>query len=82
MFGDAPAPQGEQTPFRPRSPYAAAGETFVSRQITRAVAGILAGRQGRLFLGNLDARRDWGYAPEYKARVFEGLDSHAISEIF
>jgi GDPmannose 4,6-dehydratase len=41
------------------------GETFVSRKITRAVAGILAGRQEKLFLGNLDARRDWGYAPEY-----------------
>ena len=36
----------------------------MSRKITRAVAGILAGRQGTLFLGNLDARRDWGYAPE------------------
>jgi GDPmannose 4,6-dehydratase len=41
------------------------GETFVSRKITRAVAGILAGRQEKLFLGNLDAHRDWGYAPEY-----------------
>lgn len=41
------------------------GETFVSRKITRAVAEILAGGQKKLFLGNLDARRDWGYAPEY-----------------
>ena len=41
------------------------GETFVSRKITRAVARIVAGRQEKLFLGNLDARRDWGYAPEY-----------------
>jgi GDPmannose 4,6-dehydratase len=97
MFGDAPAPQNEQTPFRPRSPYAAAklyaywlvqnyceayglyacngimfnhesprrGETFVSRKITRALAGILSGQQKKLFLGNLDARRDWGFAPEY-----------------
>ncbi len=97
MFGDAPAPQNERTPFQPRSPYAAAkvyaywmvrnyregfglfacngimfnhesprrGETFVSRKITRAVAAILAGRQHKLFLGNLDARRDWGYAPEF-----------------
>lgn len=97
MFGDAPAPQNERTPFQPRSPYAAAkvyaywmvanyregyrlfacngimfnhesprrGETFVSRKITRAVAEILAGRQKKLFLGNLEARRDWGYAPEY-----------------
>jgi len=41
------------------------GETFVSRKITRAVARIKAGIQDRLYLGNLDARRDWGYAPEY-----------------
>ncbi len=41
------------------------GETFVTRKITRAVAGIIAGRQGKLYLGNLQARRDWGYAPEY-----------------
>lgn len=97
MFGDAPAPQNEQSPFQPRSPYAAAklyaywlvrnyregyglfacngimfnhesprrGETFVTRKITRGVAAILAKRQQKLFLGNLDARRDWGYAPEY-----------------
>ena len=97
MFGDAPPPQNEQAPFRPRSPYAAAktyafwitvsyregyglfacngilfnhesprrGETFVTRKITRAIAHILAGRQHYLYLGNLDARRDWGYAPEY-----------------
>ncbi|MEW6192557.1 MAG: GDP-mannose 4,6-dehydratase [Bacillota bacterium] len=97
MFGDAPAPQNESTPFRPRSPYAAAkvyaywmtvnyrqgyglwtcngilfnhesprrGETFVTRKITRALANILAGRQKKLYLGNLEARRDWGYAPQY-----------------
>ncbi len=41
------------------------GETFVSRKITRAVAKITAGLQQRLYLGNLDAKRDWGYAPEY-----------------
>ena len=41
------------------------GETFVTRKITRAVAHIQAGLQDRLFLGNLDAKRDWGYAPEY-----------------
>lgn len=41
------------------------GETFVSRKITRAVARIRAGLQDRLYLGNLDAKRDWGYAPEY-----------------
>ncbi len=97
MFGGAPAPQNEKTPFQPRSPYAASkvyaywmvrnyreayglfacngimfnhesprrGETFVSRKISRGVAGILAGRQQKIFLGNLDARRDWGYAPEF-----------------
>lgn len=41
------------------------GETFVTRKITRAVAAILAGKQDRLYLGNLDAKRDWGFAPEY-----------------
>jgi GDPmannose 4,6-dehydratase len=97
MFGSAAPPQGESTPFQPRSPYAAAklyahcmvgiyregyglfassgimfnhesprrGETFVSRKITRAVAAIVAGTQKRLVLGNLEAQRDWGYAPEY-----------------
>jgi GDPmannose 4,6-dehydratase len=97
MFGSAPPPQSEQTPFHPRNPYGVAkvfahwitinyreayglfgangilfnhesprrGETFVTRKITRAVARIKAGIQDRLFLGNLDAERDWGYAPEY-----------------
>ncbi len=41
------------------------GETFVTRKITRAIARILAGKQKVLYLGNLDARRDWGYAPDY-----------------
>src|SRR5205814_911836 len=41
------------------------GETFVTRKITRAVAHILEGLQDRLYLGNLDAKRDWGYAREY-----------------
>ena len=41
------------------------GETFVTRKITRAIAQIKAGLQDKLFLGNLDARRDWGYAKEY-----------------
>lgn len=90
-------PQRETTPFRPRSPYAAAklyaywitvnyreaynfhasngilfnhegprrGETFVTRKITRAAAAISRGRQSRLYLGNLDARRDWGHARDY-----------------
>jgi len=41
------------------------GETFVTRKITRAVAAIKLGKQKDLYLGNLDAKRDWGYAPEY-----------------
>jgi len=41
------------------------GETFVTRKITRAVARIKAGIQERLYLGNLESTRDWGYAPEY-----------------
>jgi GDPmannose 4,6-dehydratase len=97
MFGATPPPQGEKTPFYPRSPYGAAkvysywmainyreaynmfvsngilfnhesprrGETFVTRKITRAIAKIKAGKQKDLFLGNLDARRDWGFAYEY-----------------
>ncbi len=41
------------------------GETFVTRKITRAVAAITAGKQEKLYLGNLDAKRDWGYAGDY-----------------
>jgi GDPmannose 4,6-dehydratase len=41
------------------------GETFVTRKITRAIANILAGKQKKLYLGNLNAKRDWGFAPEY-----------------
>jgi len=41
------------------------GETFVTRKITRAIANILAGKQNKLYLGNLDAKRDWGFTPEY-----------------
>jgi GDPmannose 4,6-dehydratase len=113
MFGGAPAPQSEQTPFRPRSPYAAAkvyaywmvanyregyrlfacngimfnhesprrGETFVSRKITRAAASIRAGRQQKLFLGNLDARRDWGYAPEYVEGMWLMLQHEAPGDL-
>jgi GDPmannose 4,6-dehydratase len=97
MYGDAPAPQNEDTPFRARSPYAAAkiygywmvrnyregynlfacngilfnhesprrGETFVTRKITRSLARIVAGKDKKLYLGNLEAKRDWGYAPDY-----------------
>src|SRR5215471_14515717 len=98
MYGKVrEVPQNEETPFYPRSPYAASkvyafwitvnyreayglhatngilfnhesprrGESFVTRKITRAVAHILAGQQDKLYLGNLDAKRDWGYAKEY-----------------
>jgi GDPmannose 4,6-dehydratase len=47
------------------------GETFVTRKITRALAAIKAGKQDRLYLGNLDARRDWGYAPDYVAAMWK-----------
>src|SRR5262249_47790004 len=102
MYGVAPPPQNETTPFQPRSPYAAAkvyaywmtriyregyelyasngilfnhesprrGETFVTRKITRGIAAIAAGQQEHIFLGNLDAQRDWGYAPEYVEAIW------------
>lgn len=97
MFGEAPAPQNENTPFRPCSPYAAAkvyaywltvgyregykmfacngilfnhesprrGETFVTRKITRGLANIVAEKENKIYLGNMEAKRDWGFAPEY-----------------
>ena len=97
MFGAAPPPQNELTPFQPQSPYAAAkvyayyvvrnyrdaykifacngilfnhesprrGETFVTRKITRAATRIKLGLQDKLYLGNLDAKRDWGFAGDY-----------------
>jgi GDPmannose 4,6-dehydratase len=49
------------------------GETFVTRKITRAVAAIAAGKQDHLYLGNLDAVRDWGYAPEYVEAMWRML---------
>jgi GDPmannose 4,6-dehydratase len=49
------------------------GETFVTRKITRAVASIVAGQQQKLYLGNLHARRDWGYAPEYVHAMWQIL---------
>jgi GDPmannose 4,6-dehydratase len=51
------------------------GETFVTRKITRAVARIAEGRQDELHLGNLDARRDWGYAPEYVEGMWRMLQA-------
>jgi len=46
------------------------GETFVTRKITRAIAKIKAGKEKYVFLGNLDAKRDWGYAPEYVSAMW------------
>ena len=51
------------------------GETFVTRKITRAVARIKAGLQDKLYLGNLDAERDWGYAPEYVEAMWRMLQA-------
>lgn len=97
MFGAAPPPQNEQTPFHPRSPYAVSklaahwfavnyreayglficngilfnhesprrGETFVTRKVTRAAARIKENLQEKLYLGNLEAKRDWGFAGDY-----------------
>jgi len=53
------------------------GETFVTRKITRAVARIKAGQQDKLFMGNLDAIRDWGYAPEYVEGMWRMLQADA-----
>ena len=51
------------------------GETFVTHKITRAVAAIAAGQQEHLYLGNLDAVRDWGYAPEYVDAMWRMLQA-------
>jgi len=51
------------------------GETFVTRKITRAVAAIKAGKQDYLYMGNLDAVRDWGYAPEYVEGMWRMLQA-------
>lgn len=102
MFGSAPPPQNELSPFQPQSPYGIAkvfafnttklyreaygifavngilynhesprrGETFVTRKITRGIARILTGLDKKIYFGNLDARRDWGYAPEYMEAAY------------
>ena len=49
------------------------GETFVTRKVTRAVAAIQAGQQGKLFIGNLNARRDWGHARDYVEGMWQML---------
>jgi GDPmannose 4,6-dehydratase len=97
MYGSAPPPQGLDTPFHPRSPYACAklyahwqtvnyreayglfacsgilfnhesprrGESFVTRKITLGATRIKEGLQRKLVMGNLDAKRDWGFAGDY-----------------
>jgi GDPmannose 4,6-dehydratase len=109
MFGGAPPPQSEQTPFQPRSPYACAkvfahhlcanyreayglyiccgilfnhesprrGIPFVTRKITRAAARIKHGLDDKLFLGNLDAKRDWGYAGDFVEAMWLMLQQEA-----
>jgi len=114
LFGDADEiPQSEHTPFRPRSPYAAAklyaywctvnyreaynmfasngilfnhesprrGETFVTRKITRSVARIKHGVESELFLGNLDAVRDWGHAKDFVEGMWRILQ-HDVADDF
>ncbi|MDQ1684052.1 MAG: GDPmannose 4,6-dehydratase [Frankiaceae bacterium] len=56
------------------------GETFVTRKITRAVARIKHGLQTKVYLGNLDARRDWGFAPEYVEGMFRMLQADAPTD--
>jgi GDPmannose 4,6-dehydratase len=126
MFGSSAPPQSETTPFRPRSPYAAAklyaywvvdnyregygmyavngilfnhesprrSPTFVTRKVTRAVARIVAGLDEAVYLGNLDAERDWGHARDYVRAMWMMLqqdeprdyvigtgESHSIREL-
>lgn len=109
MFGGAASPQNENTPFYPRSPYAASkvaahwyavnyreaydlfvcngilfnhesprrAETFVTRKITRALVRIKLGLQDKLFLGNLDSKRDWGHAADYVKAMWLMLQQDA-----
>lgn len=105
MFGNAPAPQSELTPFSPWSPYACGkvaafhltrgyraaynmfacngilfnhesprrGATFVTQKIVKGVVAHVHGRQPKLFLGNLNAQRDWGHAKDYVRAMWEML---------
>jgi GDPmannose 4,6-dehydratase len=56
------------------------GETFVTRKITRALAAIKGGKQNFLYLGNLEAKRDWGYAPDYVAAMWKLLQTEQPSD--
>ena len=66
------ASSGHESPRR--------GETFVTRKITRAVAHIKHGVQQKLYLGNLDARRDWGYAPDYVCAMWLMLQQETADD--
>jgi GDPmannose 4,6-dehydratase len=56
------------------------GVTFVTRKITRGIAAILAKAESKLYLGNLDARRDWGYAPEYVEAMWKILQANEAED--
>jgi len=105
MFGAAPPPQNENTPFLPQSPYGVSkvaafyltrlhrvaygmfaangilfnhesprrGLNFVTRKITLGIAQILAGEKEKLYLGNLDAKRDWGFSGDYVEAIWQIL---------
>ena len=107
IFGSAPTPHDETSPFHPRNPYGDSkleahlavtkareleglfavcgiafnhesprrGENFVTRKITQAVAAIELGIRDHVTLGNLDAVRDWGYAPEYVEAMWRSLQA-------
>ena len=114
LFGglEETAPQSENTPFYPKSPYGVAklysywitvnyresyqmyacngilfnhesprrGENFVTRKITLAVANIMAGKQEKLSLGNLNAKRDWGYARDYVIGMWKMLQQDKAAD--
>lgn len=112
MFGSAKPPQGEETPFCPRSPYACSklyaywmmknyregyglfaangilfnhesprrGETFVTRKITYSIARLLNKKDRYLYLGNLESKRDWGYAPEYVEAMWRILQQDSADD--
>ncbi len=112
LYGAAPPPQNEETPFLPQSPYATAklyaywivrnyregygmfavngilfnhesplrGETFVTRKISRAAAAIALGLQRRLWIGNLEARRDWGHARDHVEGMWRMLQAERPSD--
>ena len=114
LFGGLPetAPQNENTPFYPKSPYGAAklysywitvnyresyqmfacngilfnhesprrGENFVTRKITLAIANIVAGRQEKLSLGNMNAKRDWGFAGDYVKGMWKMLQQEKAGD--